>query len=124
MGPDQVHIQGVEELAKALLDAGVSLGDLSKPNSEAAQLVTALARQLAPRRTGALAGTGTASGDGRKAVIVFGSAAVDYAAPVHWGVPSRGLAARPFATDAREKTEPQWTRTYEQALERLVREVG
>lgn len=119
-----VRIQGAEELARALEKAGVNLSDLSKPNSEAAQLVTALARQLAPRRTGALAGTGTASSDGRKAVIVFGSATVDYAAPVHWGVPSRGLAARPFATDAREKTEPQWSRAYEQELERIMGEVG
>lgn len=123
MGPDQAHITGAEHLAKALADAGVKLSDLSKPNSEAAQIVTALARQLAPRRTGALAATGSASSDGRKAAIIFGSATVDYAAPVHWGVPLRGLAARPFATDARERTEPQWSRTYEQALENLMREV-
>jgi hypothetical protein len=118
-----VEIAGTEELAKALEAAGLKLDDLSKPNSEAARIVTAVARAMAPKRTGALASTGRAVNANKRAQIIFGGGAVDYAGPVHWGVPSRGIASQPFATNAREQTEPQWTRAYEQELDRIVGDV-
>lgn len=120
---DQVEVKGATELARALVKAGVAVEDLTKVNGEIAQIVTALAKALAPKRTGALAASGHTGASKSRASVVFGSASVSYAPAVHWGVPSRGQAAQPFATDARDRTEGQWTREYEKELERIMREV-
>jgi hypothetical protein len=119
----EIKVTGAKTLARALLDAGVSVEDLVKVNSEVAQIVTELARVLAPRRTGALAASGRTRASKLRASAVFGSAAVKYAAPIHWGIPARGIAAQPYASDARDRTEGRWTREYEKELERIVAEV-
>lgn len=96
-----VKVTGAKELRKAirqLEDAAAKKGmqgELKGAYRTAARAIEVAAKQEAPRRSGKLAGTikakGTTTG---AAVTAGGSKAVPYAAPIHWGWPSRPNKAR------------------------------
>lgn len=115
-----VQVSGAKTLRRQLKAAGVSIDDLKAAHADVADQVLARATPGAPRRTGKLAGTGRASGTQGAAIVRFGGAAVPYAGPIHWGWPSRHIAAQPFVADAAEDTRPQWEGTYLAALEKII----
>jgi hypothetical protein len=49
---------------------------------------------------------------------------VPYAGPIHWGWPSRGIAAQPFVSDAAVRTETVWLPIYAAELQRLADRAG
>lgn len=121
----EVRVEGLRRLQRELKAAGADLGDLKDANAKAGRVVADEAGRRAPRgATGRLAGSGRASRAAGRAQVVFGSAAVPYAGPIHWGWPERGIEAQPFAVDAAESTRGEWLDVYADELQRLADRVG
>lgn len=115
-----VKVEGLSQFVRAMKAAGVDVMDLKDANQAAGNTVLPSATARAPRRSGALAGSGRANRAARGAVIRFGSARVPYAGPIHWGWPARHIAAQPWVATAAESTEPRWSQTYLDALGTII----
>src|SRR4051812_32251978 len=121
----EVKVDGLRRLQRELKAAGESLDDLKDANAKAGRIVADEAGRRAPRgATGRLAGSGRASRAAGRAQVVFGSAAVPYAGPIHWGWPARGIEAQPFATEAAEGTRGEWLDVYLDELQQIADNVG
>lgn len=114
------QVVGLRTLTSTLRKAGEDLADLKDANAAAAQLVAGAARSAAPTRTGRLAGSGRGNRAAGRAQVLFGGAKARYAPVVHWGWPARGIPAQPFASQAAQRTEPQWIPIYEAAVAAIV----
>ena len=114
----EIVVDGARRLASTLRTAAAGLEDFSKPGGAAARMAATAARTLAPRRTGALAGSISARGGRRVGII---TAAAPHARPVHWGAPGR--APRPFLSRAAQATEPVWLRAYENHINDQLKKV-
>lgn len=108
----RIIIEGAGRLATTLATVSAKLEDFTKPGTRAARIAASRARSIAPKRTGALAGTIRATGSKRVGRIEAG-AGLRYARPVHWGAPARNQRARPFLSLAAQGSEPTWIRAYE-----------
>lgn len=125
-----VHVQGVRELRKALRQAGDDMQDLKDANRQAAQIVVARARSLAPSRTGALRASIRAAGTKTAAIVRMGSKRIPYANAVHWGrvwwpnKPQKHHVAvideNPFVSKAAQQTESTWVPLYETAIDQIL----
>jgi HK97 gp10 family phage protein len=115
-----VTVVGGKELRKTLKAAGDNLADLKAVHQAAGNVVVARAQAIAPRRSGALAGSIRAAKLASGVAVRAGSARVPYAGPIHWGWPARNIAAQPFLTNAAQQTEPEWTALYEEALDKII----
>lgn len=121
----EVKVDGLRALQRQLRAAGADLGDLKDANAKAGRIVAGEAAQRAPHgATGRLAGSGRASRAAGRAQVVFGSAAVPYAGPIHWGWPARGIEAQPFAVEAAESTRGEWLDAYADELQQIADRVG
>lgn len=135
-----IKIEGAKELRKALKQledktARSRLGQEFKAEfAEAVAGVVADAKSGAPHRTGALSNSirGQGSLKGGK-VTAGGTRKVQYAAPIHWGWPTRPnkargwrggrIAANPFLIDALNKNRAEIVRLMERGVNRLLDEV-
>lgn len=108
----EIRIDGSSRLVATLAAAAAKLADFSTPNSAAARAAASRAKAIAPKRTGALAGSIRASGTRRVGMI---TASAPHARPVHWG--ARGTPARPFLSIAAQGTESGWIKSYEQHVD-------
>lgn len=120
---EPVRVEGLGALVKTLKAAEDNLEDLKAANQTASRIVLEEARHKAPRRTGALAATGRVNKAAKKANVMFGSARVPYANPVHWGWAARHIKAQPFVTTAATSTQPVWIAAYEAEIEKIVNEI-
>jgi len=118
-----VEVKGIRELRKTMKQAGEDLADLKDAHQAAGNIVVALAQSLAPKRSGALAGTIRASRLASGVAVKAGSAGVPYANPIHWGWPARNIAANPFLSNAAQQSEAQWTEFYYQELDKIIERV-
>lgn len=114
------RVVGLRELQRTLKQAGDDLADLKDANAAAAALVARTAVATAPRRTGRLAASGRGNRAAGRAVVQFGGARLPYAAAVHWGWPRRHIPANEFASQAAQRTEPQWVAIYEESVAAIV----
>lgn len=119
----RVRVDGLPALRRALRELGEGAEDLKDANAAVARQVAERAEQLAPRRTGRLAGSIRGNRAAGRATVLGGGAAVPYAGPIHWGWRARGIEPALFVTNAAEQTEPAWIGTYEDALEALVQRI-
>lgn len=118
-----VQVAGRDQLVKTMRAAGADMRDLNKANKAAAEIVAPAAAAGAPQRTGRLAASGRAAGTRREALVRFGGAAVPYGPPIHWGWPAHNIEPQPFAFQAAQATEPQWTDTYLQAIDDILAKI-
>jgi hypothetical protein len=118
--PDRYTVTGDDRLASTLTSAGHKVGDLSKANKRAADLVASEARATAPRLTGALAASTVGFSDRTTASV--GSDLV-YAPPIHYGWPGRNIEPNPYIEQAFESTASQWQAAYEDEVGRAIRTV-
>ena len=86
----------------------------------AGQLVVGVAQGLAPKVSGALAGSIRASKLAGGISIKAGSAAIPYANPIHWGWPKRNIESQPFLSDAATSSEAQWFALYEEEVNKII----
>jgi hypothetical protein len=107
-----VRVEGLDRLVRTLGKAGHDVGDLKDAHAAVGRLVAGAAQSIAPRRSGALANSVRASRQAKRAQVVAGGARVPYAGPIHWGWPSRGMAADPFISVAAQSTESTWVPMY------------
>lgn len=113
-----VTVEGGREAARALDRAAVELDDLdSTAGPSAAASVLVAAQWGAPRRTGLLASSGYVD-EGDPVAVVFGAR---YAPPVHYGVPSRNMAAQPFLTEAARRHETTVETIYAREVDKIAR---
>jgi len=115
-----VEVRGARELRKTLKQAGDDLGDLKDAHAAVGNMVAATARGMAPRRSGALAGSIRASRAAGSIAIKAGSAGIPYAGVIHWGWPAHNIAANPFLSDAATSTETAWVAVYEAELDKII----
>lgn len=102
MAPE-VRVEGARRLQSTLRDAAGDIDDLSGAHTQAGDLVVTRSRPGTPSLTGELrASTVNLQAGAHETVI--GNVA-EHAAPVHSGVPSRGIPPTPFLADAAEDTE-------------------
>jgi hypothetical protein len=120
---EAIRVEGLAPFIRAMREAQVDMDELKDATQRAGTIVLAAATGRAPRRSGALAGSGRASRTARRAIVRFGSARVPYAGPIHWGWPRRHIAAHPFAIDAARSTEPVWLAGFARELERIATQV-
>jgi HK97 gp10 family phage protein len=118
-----VQVVGVKELRATMKKAGEDLADLKAIHQAAGNIVVAVAQQLAPKRSGALAGTIRATRQAAGVAVKAGSASVPYAGPIHWGWRARNITGNPFLTDAAAQTEEQWVSLYYAELEKIIERV-
>lgn len=113
----ELRVEGAPELARGLDRVASDIGDLSSPGREATDRVADRATATAPRDTGALAAS-------IRTVVYPDVAAVEvgepYAPFVHWGVPSRNIAARPFLTLALAAEESATMDAYTDYVQSLL----
>lgn len=119
-----VRVDGLGRLRSALRGMGDDLADLKAAHAAAAGIVAAAAAARAPRRSGRLAGSVRGNRAVSRAQVRGGGARVPYAGPIHWGWPARGIAGRPFISEAAQATEPVWLPAYEAAVSRAVDKVA
>jgi len=117
-----VRVDGARRLRSTLRRAGVDVADLRAVHAAVVAVVVPAVRP--PIRSGRLAGTVRGSGTTTSAIVRAGYASVPYAGPIHWGWPSRGIAAQPFLTDAAQATEPAWIGVYWSHVERTIESVS
>jgi hypothetical protein len=113
-----VKVEGARELRRAMKGAGQSLKDLTSVHRDVGQVVMNAAQ--APVRTGRLQASMKSAPTGTKARV---SSTLPYAAPIHWGVPSRNLSPNPWISRAAESTEQTWTNLYHTRVQELADQV-
>jgi len=118
-----VRVEGLDQLVRTMRKAGEDLGALKDAHAAVGRMIAAQAQAYVPRRTGALAGTIRAARQARKAMVVAGRTSVPYAGPIHWGWPSRGIAADPFLSNAATDTESRWVPIYLKDVQAAVDQV-
>jgi hypothetical protein len=118
-----VEVVGRDQLVKTMKAAGVDIKDLNRANLAAAEIVAPAAAARAPSRTGRLAASGRPAGTRREAIVRFGGSAVRYGPPIHFGWPGHNIKPNPFAFEAAQSTEPQWTGVYESAIDSILEQV-
>lgn len=118
-----VKVEGLGQLVRDLKAAGGSIDDLKAANQAASRIVLDASRSRVPHRSGRLAASGRINRALKKANVLYGSASVPYAGPVHWGWPSRHIPAQPFVVDAAEATQPEWLETYEREIQKVLDDI-
>lgn len=118
-----VEVEGARQLRKTLRAAGDDLADLKDANQRAADIAVTAAKAGAPRRSGALAGDIRASGTKTAGIIRAGRKKIPYAGAVHWGWPSRGIAAQPYMAEGAQRTESIWVPLYQQLMDDALKKV-
>lgn len=90
----------------------------------AAAVVAAKAKQVAPRRSGTLAGDIRPGRKGRAGVVRVGSKKVPYAGPIHFGWRRRNIRPQPFLYQAAgdSATANQIVQAYSDAVQQAIEE--
>jgi hypothetical protein len=126
-----VEVTGAKELAKAFKGAEPGLiKELRLLHRRIAGIVADDARQRAPRRSGALAGSIRVGGSKVAAFVIVGDRQVPYSGPIHFGwnrhsVPARGIrggpiAPNPFLWDALDARREEVAASYLRQVNALV----
>ena len=115
-----VQVEGARELRRTLKAAGDDLSDLTKVNATVSRYVALRGAAMAPRRSGALAGSVRGNSAKASAIVRGGGARIPYAGVIHWGWPAHHISSQPFLVNAAHETEPTWTKYYLREVERIM----
>lgn len=118
-----VQVEGARRLRRTLRAAGHDLDDLRDANRRAAGIAAGASAPLAPFLTGRLRRSVRSSGTMTAGIIRAGRKSVPYAAPIHWGWPSRGIKSTPFLTLGAQSSEPVWLPLYETDMHTAIARV-
>jgi hypothetical protein len=114
----QVTITGQEETRRSLRQLRAELENLADAHKAAAGVLAGAIGAAAPHRTGALASSFVGSGSRQGAEV---SSSLDYAGPVNYGVPRRGIAPTNYVQRAASSSESKVGDTYEREIQKLLR---
>jgi hypothetical protein len=130
--PKVIRVTGARQLRRTLKEFDGDLKDLRAVHQQAADKVLARAIRTAPVRTGKLKASLVAKGNNASAVVraAGGRAGAPYAAPVHWGWPTRPNRAKgwrggviypnPFLYEAVVEFQAEISADYLAAVDRLM----
>lgn len=121
-----VKVTGVSQLRRTLKQAGVEMTDFTAVNKQVANIVLPVARQTAPVGPpihGHIATTIRAGATRSQAIIRAGTAALPYAAVIHWGWFRHHIKPDPWITLAARQTEPEWSEVYFEGLTKIIGKV-
>ncbi|MCU4295813.1 HK97 gp10 family phage protein [Brevibacterium permense] len=117
----EIKFEGLDSLVRTLAEAQETISDdLAPVHAQAAGIAASRARSLAPVRTGRLKSSISSHGSRAAGVI---TASAPHARPVHWGVISRGIPARPFLSQGAQQSESQWIGLYADHVDDVIRSV-
>lgn len=119
-----VKVEGLNKLTRALVQLGVDVDDLKDAMAKIADEGAQVASSLAPRRSGALAGTIRGNRAKAKAVVTAGKARVKYAGPINYGWPARHIRADKFMQQADERMQPRAAELLEQGVQDAIHKAG
>jgi hypothetical protein len=115
--PEQVRLIGSARLISTLGRAGKDIADMRAGFEEAGKIAAQAAKSIAPRRSGALAGSITSESGGRNTATL--TSPLIYAAPIHWGWPAHNIAENPFLMRGAEESETRWMGALEAEAQRI-----
>lgn len=120
-----VKLEGMRNLRRTMRAAGDDLGELKEINAQAAGIAADRAKGWAPVVSGRLSASVRSSGTKTAGIVRAGNnrktaSGVPYAAPIHWGWPSRNIKANPFLSYSAQATEPRWIRLYEDYIDKTL----
>lgn len=117
------RVEGLREARRQLARLGGDAKTTVKAaNKDAAEVVVEYAERRVPVRTGRLKGSLRALASGASARAVAGSAAVPYAAVIHWGRIKGGrINGRPYLWNAAAEANDEVVVIYERAVAEAVR---
>lgn len=121
-GGQVVKVHGAERVQRTMEAAADDLRDLSGAGDSAGSLVARTAQGFAPRRSGRLASTITATADRESATITAG-AGIRYAAVQEYGWPRRHIRASHYMARALDSSQAKVIDTYESAVVKATDQV-
>lgn len=125
MARSRIHVEGIDEVRKALRAVGDdAINDLKAAHAEAALIVEKRAETLVPVRTGTLRNSIRSSGTKTRGQVRAGSARVPYAGPIHFGWRARNIKPQPFLYDAADQRRDAVVDAYRHQLDVITRKHG
>jgi len=103
---------------------GDDMENLKALNLDVATIVSNRAKDIVPRRTGALADTIRPSGTKTAGRVRAGFRRVPYAGPVHFGWPARRIQPQPFLYDALDQRRGEVLDRYFEGIKKIQRKAG
>jgi len=111
-----IKTQGIAKLNRAMLAAGTDAEDNRELMFKLGSIVAEEAKQLAPKRSGTLAGAIRAGRGKTKAVVRAGFRSVPYAPVIHYGWADRGIEAQPYLLQALANKRDEVIREFENGI--------
>lgn len=117
MSDGTVEVIGAERLALTLHLAARRLAAMDRATERTAQLIRQRAQGMAPKATGRLAGSISASNSGTEARAASG---LIYAGVQEYGWSGHNIRAHPFLRPAAQDSEPVWRTYYIDELDSIL----
>lgn len=119
-----VAVQGMREMIRDLIRAGVDVEDVKDALAEVAKVGAYVAANLAPRRSGALVATIRGNRAKGKAVVTAGRARVRYAGVVNYGWPKRNIQPARFLQKTDTVMETRAPEIFEKEIAKIFEKYG
>ena len=120
----EIKIKGAKQLQRALRQVEGGTANLKEAHLAGAKIVEREAVRLAPKRSGALAGSLRSSGQARQGVVRAGRAAVPYAGVIHFGWTKRNIAPQPYLYDAVDSRRQEVLDAYGVDVNKVIKANG
>jgi HK97 gp10 family phage protein len=118
----EIKVEGLAELRKGLKDLDAKFPkELNKVAKASAEVVATEARQIVPRRSGALQSSIKASGLAKGGVVKSGGLA--YHRVIHFGWPRHNIKPNPFLYHALDNRHDEVVEKFEREVQALVNKV-
>lgn len=122
MAQESIRVTGLKETIRKFEKMGVEVSDMKDSMRKLGDMVADDARSLAPKLSGALAGSIRPSNAKNKAMIRAGGAKIPYAGVIHYGG-YHGIAPHPFLNQAIGQNQSRLVNTLEDELRGLIKKV-
>lgn len=119
-----VAVDGLRELVRDLVKAGVDVEDLKDVTAEVAKVGAYVAANLAPSRSGALARTVRGNRAKGKAIVTAGRARVRYAGAINYGWPARNIRPARFLQKTDTVMEKRAPEIFEKGIAKIFEKYG
>lgn len=121
-GQGRLEIDGLREALRDIRRLGDDArDDMKDTHRKAGEIVAAVARGIAPVRTGRLASTIISAPTQRQGRVRVGRGqSIPYAGPIHFGWPARRIKPQPFIYDALDQRADEVRRVYETRIGELI----
>ena len=116
-----IKVEGLKETLSALKKLGDNFEDLKDANAELSSTIASKASALAPKLTGALAGSIKGNRANKRVQIKAGSAKIAYAGVIEYGYPKRNIRAQSYLRRAASEDQNYIAQTYETNIKEVIK---